>query len=91
MLNGVREADRDYYNDLPGKVPPDISPPPVPPLPITASTLPNLKHHQNQASRSHVQSIPVESFPSAERQQLAGNVFHGLFAILNSGVLKVSF
>jgi len=29
-LNG---ADRDYYNDLPGKIPPEAGPPPVPPLP----------------------------------------------------------
>ncbi|CAK9814673.1 SHC-transforming protein 1 [Anthophora plagiata] len=59
MLNGIREADRDYYNDLPGKVPPDIGPPPVPPLPITASTLPNLKHHhsgQNHVSRNNAQN-----------------------------------
>ncbi|EZA56888.1 hypothetical protein DMN91_001339 [Ooceraea biroi] len=70
-LNGVREADRDYYNDLPGKVPPDISPPPVPPLPTTASTLPNLKHHQNHASRAHAQNIAVESFSPADRQQWA--------------------
>lgn len=27
------DADKDYYNDLPGKVPPDVGPPPVPPLP----------------------------------------------------------
>ncbi|XP_046752263.1 SHC-transforming protein 1 [Diprion similis] len=46
-LTSPRDADRDYYNDLPGKVPPDIGPPPVPPLPINASTLPNLKHHSN--------------------------------------------
>jgi hypothetical protein len=26
-------ADRDYYNDLPGKIPPEAGPPPVPPLP----------------------------------------------------------
>lgn len=51
-LNGIREPDRDYYNDLPGKVPPDIGPPPVPPLPITASTLPNLKHHSSSNSMS---------------------------------------
>lgn len=77
VLNGVREADRDYYNDLPGKVPPDIGPPPVPPLPNTASTLPNLKHHQNHASRTHAQNIAVDSFPSADRhQQLAGNIFY---------------
>lgn len=25
--------DRDYYNDLPGKIPPELGPPPVPPLP----------------------------------------------------------
>lgn len=29
-----RGDDREYYNDLPGKVPPDIGPPPVPPLPV---------------------------------------------------------
>lgn len=29
-MNG---ADRDYYNDLPGKIPPEAGPPPVPPLP----------------------------------------------------------
>ncbi|EFN88952.1 SHC-transforming protein 1 isoform X2 [Harpegnathos saltator] len=62
-LNGVREADRDYYNDLPGKVPPDIGPPPVPPLPNTASTLPNLRHHHNHASRSHALNTAVDSFP----------------------------
>lgn len=59
ILNGIREADRDYYNDLPGKVPPDIGPPPVPPLPTSASTLPNLKHHhsvQNHISRSNIQN-----------------------------------
>ncbi|XP_071450728.1 SHC-transforming protein 1 isoform X2 [Hetaerina americana] len=29
----VSSYDPEYYNDLPGKVPPDIGPPPVPPLP----------------------------------------------------------
>lgn len=32
-----RGDDREYYNDLPGKVPPDIGPPPVPPLPALHS------------------------------------------------------
>lgn len=39
------DADKDYYNDLPGKVPPDVGPPPVPPLPVTVpprTTLPTL-------------------------------------------------
>ncbi|XP_043283537.1 SHC-transforming protein 1 [Venturia canescens] len=54
-LNGIREPDRDYYNDLPGKVPPDIGPPPVPPLPMNASTLPNLKHHHS--SQNHASSV----------------------------------
>jgi SHC-transforming protein 1 len=79
-LNGVREADRDYYNDLPGKVPPDIGPPPVPPLPNTASTLPNLKHHQNHASRTQAQNIAADSFSSTvDRQNLqwAGKTFFG--------------
>lgn len=38
------DADKDYYNDLPGKVPPDVmGPPPVPPLPASVppfTTLP---------------------------------------------------
>lgn len=37
------DADKDYYNDLPGKVPPDVGPPPVPPLPTVVppfTTLP---------------------------------------------------
>ncbi|XP_043482025.1 SHC-transforming protein 1 [Leptopilina heterotoma] len=60
-LNGLREADRDYYNDLPGKVPPDIGPPPVPPLPISASTLPNLKHHHSNHNHagSSIQNTPL--------------------------------
>lgn len=29
----LSNEDRDYYNDLPGKIPPELSPPPVPPLP----------------------------------------------------------
>ncbi|XP_014256307.1 SHC-transforming protein 1 isoform X2 [Cimex lectularius] len=39
--NRCQDADREYYNDLPGKVPPDVAPlkesipPPVPPLPKT--------------------------------------------------------
>lgn len=72
VLNGVREADRDYYNDLPGKVPPDIGPPPVPPLPTTASTLPNLKHHQNHTAPSYsiqVQNTAMNLFSSATDRQ----------------------
>lgn len=41
----AKETERDYYNDLPGKVPPDVGPPPVPPLPSIVpsfSTLPNV-------------------------------------------------
>lgn len=79
VLNGVREADRDYYNDLPGKVPPDIGPPPVPPLPTTTSTLPNLKHHQNHTSRIHAQSTAMDLFSSAtdrQHQEWAGNIFY---------------
>lgn len=78
MLNGVREADRDYYNDLPGKVPPDIGPPPVPPLPTTASTLPNLKHHQTHASRTQTQSVaadPLSSTVDRQNLQWAGKTF----------------
>lgn len=73
MLNGIREPDRDYYNDLPGKVPPDIGPPPVPPLPITSATLPNLKHHHHHhhqqqhhhLSQNHGQSLLSSSLSSS--------------------------
>lgn len=41
------DADKDYYNDLPGKVPPDVcEPPPVPPLPSSVppfTTLPSVQ------------------------------------------------
>ncbi|XP_020286969.1 SHC-transforming protein 1 isoform X2 [Pseudomyrmex gracilis] len=70
-LNGAREIDRDYYNDLPGKVPPDIGPPPVPPLPTIASTLPNLKHHQNHASTRTQREKENNDLFSPETQQLA--------------------
>ncbi|XP_063239404.1 SHC-transforming protein 1 [Bacillus rossius redtenbacheri] len=30
-------SDREYYNDLPGKMPPELGPPPVPPLPVLHS------------------------------------------------------
>lgn len=55
-MNGLKEADRDYYNDLPGKVPPDIGPPPVPPLPNCSATLPNLKHHSSLSSSAMTSS-----------------------------------
>lgn len=48
-----RDPDRDYYNDLPGKVPPDVGPPPVPPLPSivhSLNTLPNVNTTTNGAS-----------------------------------------
>lgn len=39
LASNSSESDIDYYNDLPGKVPPDVDsasggPPPVPPLPV---------------------------------------------------------
>lgn len=70
-LNG---DDRDYYNDLPGKIPPELSPPPVPPLPnlhstqslnkpsaspSTSSTLP--REHQSVLQRdTNERSVPRE-------------------------------
>nr|CAG4641010.1 EOG090X098F [Eulimnadia texana] len=33
--------DPEYYNDLPGKVPPDVGPPPVPPLPNYQASSPS--------------------------------------------------
>lgn len=49
MSNGG-DADKDYYNDLPGKVPPDVGPPPVPPLPTLVppfTTLPAVNSTPN--------------------------------------------
>lgn len=81
MLNGMREPDRDYYNDLPGKVPPDIGPPPVPPLPISSATLPNLKHHhssQNHGSSSSSSSTSAvqcghDNFSNGRSKQLSSS------------------
>lgn len=95
MLNGIREADRDYYNDLPGKVPPDIGPPPVPPLPTTVSTLPNLKHHhsgQNHTSRGNAQNSGLHdtfsSNPDRHHQQWAG-IVHS-FLLFHWNVISIS-
>nr|CAD7266141.1 unnamed protein product [Timema shepardi] len=52
-LNG---ADRDYYNDLPGKIPPEMGPPPVPPLPSlnpTRNTEDNLPRDNPAACVPH--------------------------------------
>nr|CAD7440850.1 unnamed protein product [Timema bartmani] len=52
-LNG---ADRDYYNDLPGKIPPEMGPPPVPPLPSlnpTRNTEDNLPRDNLAACVAH--------------------------------------
>jgi hypothetical protein len=83
-LNGLREADRDYYNDLPGKVPPDIGPPPVPPLPVCSATLPNLKHHHSNSSSSGVTTSNIQNTPLPDpvpksgrqaQQQWPGNFY----------------
>ncbi|XP_069700957.1 SHC-transforming protein 1 [Periplaneta americana] len=60
-LNG---ADRDYYNDLPGKIPPDAGPPPVPPLPnLHAASV-------STAAASSAVASTVSSEPaSRDRQQ----------------------
>lgn len=34
VLNSNSRDEREYYNDLPGKSPPESGPPPVPPLPL---------------------------------------------------------
>ncbi|XP_065225681.1 SHC-transforming protein 1-like isoform X1 [Planococcus citri] len=44
------ERDREYYNDMPGKVPPDVGPPPVPPLP--------------NINRNNISPEPRERLPS---------------------------
>ncbi|KAJ8681327.1 hypothetical protein QAD02_017114 [Eretmocerus hayati] len=71
-LNGPRDPDRDYYNDLPGKVPPDIGPPPVPPLPACSSTSPNMKHSSslnNNGTLSCSTSCATLPEPSGKAKQ----------------------
>ena len=92
-MNGLREADRDYYNDLPGKVPPDIGPPPVPPLPVCSATLPNMKHHHSSSSSGTTCSSGIQSTPlpdpvgksGRQTQQWPGNIL--LKIISNSGLM----
>lgn len=46
-------ADRDYYNDLPGKVPPEMGPPPVPPLPNQNTVQQQLLNQQHNLIDLH--------------------------------------
>ncbi|XP_042213107.1 SHC-transforming protein 1-like isoform X2 [Homarus americanus] len=50
--------DPEYYNDLPGKVPPDLPPPPVPPLP---------QYSASESKRTHppATSGPAPATPSS--------------------------
>jgi SHC-transforming protein 1 len=68
-LNG---ADPDYYNDLPGKIPPEAGPPPVPPLPNLHPplTLASASTGAAAAAITSAVSRPVSSeMASRERQQ----------------------
>ncbi|XP_022192862.2 SHC-transforming protein 1 [Nilaparvata lugens] len=57
--------DREYYNDLPGKVPPDVGPPPVPPLPNASAIAYSQKHHhQQQQQQQQPQPQTRERIPS---------------------------
>lgn len=49
-------SDLEYYNDLPGKVPPDVGPPPVPPLP---------QYHAPSVPQAATPSIPPPPPPPA--------------------------
>lgn len=86
-MNGTREAERDYYNDLPGKVPPDIGPPPVPPLPHQgASTLPNPRRVGN------IQSTPLPD-PNAGKgkslnQWTAGNFIYFILFFVKQKTIR---
>ncbi|XP_075217003.1 SHC-adaptor protein isoform X1 [Lycorma delicatula] len=51
----VQNEDREYYNDLPGKVPPDVGPPPVPPLP-NASAIASVQKHEPVQVRERIPS-----------------------------------
>src|SRR5205085_117582 len=68
--NSWRSEDPDYYNDLPGKVPPDVTPPPVPPLPRY-----HPQHNQKRDLDSVIESnsaIKEEVNISENRQHLIG-------------------
>ncbi|XP_050701942.1 SHC-transforming protein 1-like [Eriocheir sinensis] len=64
--------DPEYYNDLPGKVPPDLPPPPVPPLPqysASESKRPVLASPASTPAPSVASSSPVP----AQTQPLANS------------------
>lgn len=66
-LHHAQDADREYYNDLPGKVPPDLAlgkssvPPPVPPLPKTNAP---------SSSKVHSASATAAVAAPAQRERL---------------------
>lgn len=49
----MQNEDREYYNDLPGKVPPDVGPPPVPPLP-NASAIASVQKPETMQVRGEI-------------------------------------
>ena len=60
--------DPEYYNDLPGKVPPDFGPPPVPPLP---------NYHAPSGSTAAVPASPVASASFPLSSAPSGNASAG--------------
>ena len=83
VLNGIREPDRDYYNDLPGKLPPESQKNPFP-HDVCSATLPNMKHHHSNSTSSATGSKSAFHSNTIERsgktsQQWAGNPLLMLF------------
>ncbi|KAF5295919.1 hypothetical protein FQR65_LT10350, partial [Abscondita terminalis] len=90
------DADKDYYNDLPGKVPPDVGPPPVPPLP---AVLKNELWFHGQITRAEAEKLLqkdgdflVRESPTSEGQYvlsgMQGNTKKHLLLIDPEGVVR---
>lgn len=91
--------DPEYYNDLPGKVPPDLPPPPVPPLPQysaseskrpppVATSCPAPATPSSSGSTTSVSPVPSAGAPTVllnSHQPLTGKVSDNLIDFSSEG------
>ncbi|XKL66899.1 hypothetical protein PGB90_010319 [Kerria lacca] len=62
------EREREYYNDMPGKVPPDVGPPPIPPLPnLNRDVSPEPRERLPSTNLIDLNCEMVTSLPSHSR------------------------
>ncbi|KAK9498318.1 hypothetical protein O3M35_002979 [Rhynocoris fuscipes] len=70
------DVDREYYNDLPGKVPPDVGPPPVPPLPKTTSHRTNTNPVRERIPSTNLIDLNSDITPSTTHNYVNDSVFN---------------